>query len=199
MPAGALRHTALQPAAPSWCCTSTKRRPQPPQWLEDLKKNKVVGWLTFGIKVARSVLYEFRDRVQPFLADLNKQVIQNGRSMKSTQTPRLHRWMELSSPPMRFQRHRLFTLKTVEKRLEQLDQEIAKIEAAEVAKQESPVRRGNQHRRSSRGDRGGCGSNSGKDWKQSRIDNRLRRRPLRRSPRRPTINHGRSWARRRTA
>jgi transposase len=110
-------------------------RPQPAQWLEDLKKNKVVGWLTFGIKVARSVLYEFRDRVQPFLADLNKQVIRTAIDEKHTDASTAS--LDGTFVAANASRHRLFTLKTVEKRLEQLDQEIAKIEAAEVAKQES--------------------------------------------------------------
>ncbi len=95
----------------------------------------MVGWLTFGIKVARSVLYEFRDRVQPFLADLNKQVIRTAIDEKHTDASTAS--LDGTFVAANASRHRLFTLKTVEKRLEQLDQEIAKIEAAEVAKQES--------------------------------------------------------------
>jgi hypothetical protein len=59
-------------------------RPQPSQWLYDLEKNTSVQWLTFGITVSRSVLYEFRDRVQPFLSGLNQQVIRTAIDEKHT-------------------------------------------------------------------------------------------------------------------
>jgi transposase len=112
-------------------------RPQPTQWLADLQKNKAVGWLTFGIKVSRSTLYEFRDRVQPFLADLNQQVIRTAIDEKHTEASTAS--LDGTFVAANASRHRLLTLKTVEKRLEQLDQEIAKIEAGELAKQEPQV------------------------------------------------------------
>jgi transposase len=112
-------------------------RPKPTQWLEDLEKNKAVEWLTFGIEVGRSVLYEFRDRVRPFLADLNQQVIRTAIDEKHTDASTAS--LDGTFVAANASRHRLLTLKTVEKRLEQLDQEIAKIEAAEVAEQEHQV------------------------------------------------------------
>ena len=64
-----------------------KGRPQPTQWLDDLEKNIAVQWLTFGITPSRSVLYEFRDRTQPFLAGLNQQVIRTAIAEKHTERP----------------------------------------------------------------------------------------------------------------
>jgi transposase len=106
-------------------------RPQPAQWLYDLEKNTSVQWLTFGIMPSRSVLYEFRDRVQPFLAGLNQQVIRTGIAEKLTDASKAS--LDGTFVAANASRHRLLTLKTVEQRMEQLDQEITKIEAAEAA------------------------------------------------------------------
>jgi transposase len=109
-------------------------RPKPTQWLEHLEENKAVEWLTFGIEAGRSVLYEFRDRVRPFLAAFNQQVIRTAIDEKHTDASTAS--LDGTFVAANASRHRLLALKTVEKRLEQLDQEIAKIEAAEVARQE---------------------------------------------------------------
>jgi transposase len=105
-------------------------RPQPTQWLYDLEKNIAVQWLTFGIRASRSILYEFRDRVQPFLARLNQQVIRTAITEKHTDASKAS--LDGSFVAANASRHRLLSLKTVEQRLEQLDQEIAKSEAAEA-------------------------------------------------------------------
>jgi transposase len=104
-------------------------RPQPAQWLDDLEKNTAVPWLTFGIRVPRSTLYEFRDRVQPFLAGLHQQEIRTAIGEKHTDASQAS--LDGTFVAANASRHRLLSLKTVEQRLEQLDHEIAKIEAAE--------------------------------------------------------------------
>ena len=109
-------------------------RPQPTQWLADLKENKAVEWLTFGIKVARSVLYEFRDRVKPFIPGLHQQVVRTAIDEKHTDASEAS--LDGTFVAANASRHRLLTLKMVEVRLEQLDQAIAKIEAAELAEQQ---------------------------------------------------------------
>jgi transposase len=114
-----------------------KGQPQPTQWLEDLEKNIAVQWLTFGITPSRSVLYEFRDRAQPFLAGLNQQVIQTAIAEKRTGASKAS--LDGSFVAANASRHRLLTLKTVEQRLQQLDQEIAKDEAAEAAERQPQV------------------------------------------------------------
>jgi hypothetical protein len=50
-------------------------RPQPVQWMKDLEENKAVQWLVYGMRPSQTTLYEFRDRVQPLVQDLNQQVI----------------------------------------------------------------------------------------------------------------------------
>lgn len=114
-----------------------KGRPQPTQWLDSVEKNIAVHWLTFGITPSRSVLYEFRDRVQPFLAGLNQRVIQTGIAEKHTRASKAS--LDGSFVAANASRHRLLTLKMVEQRLEQLDQEIAKIDAAEAAERQPQV------------------------------------------------------------
>lgn len=105
-------------------------RPQPIQWLDDLEKNIAVQWLTFGITARRSTLYEFRNRVQPFLAGLNQQVIRTAITEGHTDASKAS--LDGSFVAANASRHRLLSLKTVEQRLEQLDREIAQIEAAEA-------------------------------------------------------------------
>jgi transposase len=105
-------------------------RIQPAHWFRDHRKNIAIQWLTFGIEVSRSVLYEFRDRVQPFLAGLNQQVIRTGIAEGHTDASKAS--VDGTFVAANASRHRLLTLKTVEQRLEQLDQEIAKDEAAEA-------------------------------------------------------------------
>jgi transposase len=112
-------------------------RPQPTQWLYDLERNTTVHWLTFGIMPSRSVVYEFRDRVQPYLAGFNQQVLRTGIAEKLTDASRAS--LDGTFVAANASRHRLLTLKTVEQRLELLDQEIAKIEAAEAAEAQPQV------------------------------------------------------------
>ena len=112
-------------------------RPQPAQWLYDLEKNTAVQWLTFGIRAPRSTLYEFRDRVQPFLAGLNQQVIRT--AITEGHTDASEASLDGTFVAANASRHRLLSLKTVEQRLEQLDHEIAKIEAAEANQPQSQV------------------------------------------------------------
>ena len=165
-------------------------RPQPTQWLEDLEKNTSVQWLTFGIRAPRSTLYEFRDRIQPFLAGLNQQVIRTAIAEKHTDASKAS--LDGTFVAANASRHRLLSLKTVEQRLEQLDQEIAKIEAAEAAKQQSQARCETAPTRRSR-----------PAWlrrfrhnrRPSQISNRQRHRLIGGADVRPRINRARSWPR----
>jgi len=112
-------------------------RTQPAEWLYDLDRNITVQWLTFGMMPSRSVVYEFRDRIRPFLTGLNQQVVRTaiGENLTNATTASLDGTFVAANAS----RHRLVTLKTVEQRLEQLDQEIAKIEATEAADPHPPA------------------------------------------------------------
>jgi len=51
-------------------------RPSPAQWARDVRENEAVRWLLLGMEPSRSRLYDFRDRIAPFLAAWNSAVLQ---------------------------------------------------------------------------------------------------------------------------
>lgn len=106
-------------------------QPEPVQWFKDLEENKPVQWLVFGLKPSLTSLYEFRDRVQPLLQDLNQQVIR--KAIEESHTDGSSGALDGTTVAANATRHRLVNLATVEKRLEILNQEIAEAEGtAEV-------------------------------------------------------------------
>ncbi len=109
-------------------------RPNPAQWFKDHTRNIAIQWLIFGIKVCRSVLYEFRDRAGPLLKELSQQVIRT--AIDEMHTDASTGSLDGTFAAANASRHRLVTLKTVEQRLELLNQEIAKDEAEEAAERQ---------------------------------------------------------------
>jgi transposase len=108
-------------------------RPQPVQWHKDLSENKPVQWLTFGIKPSLTTLYEFRDRVQPLLGDLNQQVIRT--AIDEGHTCGSCGALDGTTVAANATRHRMINLATVEKRLEILEHEIGAEERGEEVTQ----------------------------------------------------------------
>jgi transposase len=106
-------------------------RPQPVQWIKDLKENKAVQWLVYGMRPSQTTLYEFRDRVQPLLQDLNQQVI--GTAIDEGHTDGSRGALDGTTVAANATRHRMVNLDTVEKRLEILDREIREAEQAEAS------------------------------------------------------------------
>jgi transposase len=102
---------------------------QPVQWMKDLKENKAVEWLVYGMRPSQTTLYEFRDRVQPLLQDLNQQVIRT--AIDEGHTDGSRGALDGTTVPANATRHRMVNLDTVEKRLEILDREIRESEEAE--------------------------------------------------------------------
>jgi transposase len=52
------------------------KRPSPAQWARDVRESEPVRWLLQGLEPSRSRLYDFRDRIAPFLPQWNAQVLQ---------------------------------------------------------------------------------------------------------------------------
>lgn len=52
------------------------KRPSPAQWARDVRESEPVRWLLFGMEPSRARLYDFRDRVAPFLEEWNAQILQ---------------------------------------------------------------------------------------------------------------------------
>jgi transposase len=108
-------------------------RVQPVQWMKDLEENKAVQWLVYGLRPSQTTLYEFRDRVQPQLEDLNRQVIRT--AIDEEHTDGSCGALDGTTVAANATRHRMINLATVEKRLEILDQEIAEAERAQEPSQ----------------------------------------------------------------
>jgi transposase len=104
-------------------------RTQPVQWMKDLEENKAVQWLVYGMRPSQTTLYEFRDRVQPLLQDLNQQVIRT--AIDEGHTSGSRGALDGTTVAANATRHRMVNLDTVEKRLEILDREIREVEPAE--------------------------------------------------------------------
>jgi transposase len=113
-------------------------RPQPVQWFKDVSENKAVQWLIYGMKPSQTTLYEFRDRVQPLLRGLNQQVIRT--ALKEKLTSGSCGALDGTTVAANASRHRLLKLETVEKRLEQLEEEIANAEKSKAAPQSRQTR-----------------------------------------------------------
>lgn len=52
------------------------KRPSPAQWTRDVRENEPVRWLLFGMEPSRAQLYDFRDRLAPFLEAWNAEALQ---------------------------------------------------------------------------------------------------------------------------
>ncbi len=110
-------------------------RVQPVQWKKDLKENKPVQWLVYGMQPSQTTLYEFRDRVQPLLEDLNRQVIRT--AIDEGYTEGSCGALDGTTVAANATRHRMVNLATVEKRLDILEGEIIKAERGEEPTQAS--------------------------------------------------------------
>ena len=104
-------------------------RVQPVQWKKDLEESKPVQWLVYGMQPSQTTLYEFRDRVQPLLEDLNQQVIRT--AIAEGHTDGSCGALDGTTIAANATRHRMVNLATVEKRLDILEEEITKAERAE--------------------------------------------------------------------
>ena len=106
-------------------------RPRPVQWRKDLLENKAVQWLVFGLLPSQTTLYEFRDRVQPILLELNRQIIRTAIDEGHTDASRGA--LDGTTVAANATRHRMVNLDTVEKRLDILEREIAEAEQVREA------------------------------------------------------------------
>jgi hypothetical protein len=81
------------------------------------------------MRPSQTTLYEFRDRVQPWLQDLNQQVIRT--AIDEGHTDGSRGALDGTTVAANATRHRMVNLDTVEKRLEILDREIREAEQAQ--------------------------------------------------------------------
>jgi transposase len=65
------------------------KRPSPAQWARDVRESEPVRWLLLGMEPSRARLYDFRDRIAPFLAAWNVQVLRVAVAEKMTAAKRV--------------------------------------------------------------------------------------------------------------
>jgi transposase len=95
----------------------------------DVKENKAIQWLVFGIKPSLTSLYEFRDRSGPVVRELNHQVVRT--AIDEGHTDGSSGALDGTTVAANASRHRMLKLETVEERLTILEQEIAEEEMVE--------------------------------------------------------------------
>jgi len=98
-------------------------RTSPEQWLDALGDSKAVAWLLFGLRPARSTLYDFRDRLAPFLDGWNRQVLQS--AIAEGHTRAAHAALDGSFLRARASRHRLLGEKGLRRRCQELEEALA--------------------------------------------------------------------------
>jgi transposase len=95
-------------------------RQSPSQWADDLRHHNPVRWLARGLCPCLSVLYEFRDRLAPFVETWHQQVV----AAISDLRPEVADTTTLDGTTLEANasRHKMAHLDTVEKHLQQLEQ-----------------------------------------------------------------------------
>ena len=109
--------------------------PQPIQWHRDLAESIPAQWLVRGAPVSLSTLYEFRDRVEPFLEEWHASLV--GVALDEEITDGKEGALDGTFVAANTSRHKLLCLDQIAKRLEQLD-EVAAKEAANAMTPDDP-------------------------------------------------------------
>jgi transposase len=99
------------------------QRTSPEQWLDAIDDSKAVAWLLFGLRPARSTLYDFRDRMAPFIDGWNRQIIQS--ALAEGYTTAAHAALDGSFLRARASRHHLLGEKGLRQRCQLLEEAVA--------------------------------------------------------------------------
>src|SRR5438128_2976676 len=94
-------------------------RPSPAQWARDVLESEPVRWLIFGMEPSRTRLYDFRDRLAPFLAAWNGQVL--GVAAAANMTPATRASLDSSSVAAHASRRQLLNEERLQKRRDLID------------------------------------------------------------------------------
>lgn len=146
-----------------------------------MAENVVLQWAGFGIRPARSVWYEFRNRLEPFLDGWFEQTVTLG--LESGLTDASQGAMDGSTIATPASRHRLLNREQLERRLEQLaaacmwDEAEQPVEKKEAWMASTPAGRRSQRARYQRA----------RDRLQERLDRNARRIPSERLPEKQVV------------
>lgn len=109
-------------------CELQNNRPSPAQWTRDAREYEPARWLLFGLEPSRSQLYGFRDRIAPFLQELNAQVLQVAVEQEMTSATRAA--LDGTSVAAHASRRGLLNEERLEKRRGVIDQHLIPQKAA---------------------------------------------------------------------
>jgi len=96
------------------------KRPSPAQWTKDVCENEPVRWLLFGMEPSRAQLYDFRDRLAPFLEAWNAEALQGAMEEEMTSAERAS--LDSSSIAANASRRGLLNEERLQKRREAIDE-----------------------------------------------------------------------------
>lgn len=99
----------------------------PTRWFKEAKTNDPMKWLLFGFRPARSRWYAIRQRLAPWIDQLNAQVI--GRAVAEGVTPAKSASLDGTVVASYASRHQLTNEKKLQKRCEELERAVADDEA----------------------------------------------------------------------
>lgn len=92
---------------------------KPTRWADLLQSDITAQWLTKGIRVSRTAMYAFRDRIEPILQKINKQVVQSAIERGVIDPHRAS--LDGSYVAANTSRSKLFNLKKVRQRLQWIE------------------------------------------------------------------------------
>jgi transposase len=106
------------------------KRPSPAQWTKDVRESEPVRWLLFGMEPSRAQLYDFRDRLAPFLEEWNAQVVQQ--AIEDNMTSASRAALDSSSIAANASRRRLLNQERLQKRLEAIQDRLQALQQGEA-------------------------------------------------------------------
>ena len=92
---------------------------KPTQWHRDLRENEPLQWLLMGSLPSLTSLYEFRDRLGPFLLQWNSAV--NRQAIAEGHTDAAQACLDGTTVAAHASRHHLLNLEQLDRRIEQLE------------------------------------------------------------------------------
>ena len=104
-------------------------RPSPAQWARDARESEALRWLLLGMEPSRSRLYDFRDRLAPFLAGWHGQVLHEAVEANITTGQRAA--LDSSSVAANAARRNLLNEERLDQRREAIEDRLARLECGE--------------------------------------------------------------------
>lgn len=105
-------------------------RPSPAQWARDVRESDPVRWLLFGMEPSRARLYDFRDRIGPYLLEWNAQVLHV--AVEKNMTPATRAALDSSSVAAHASRRQLLNEERLQKRRAAIDAALQRVARGEI-------------------------------------------------------------------